>query len=308
MLRVRELRSTDAQGLIALGQRLFALEDEIFGFSTETIHKELTQYRFARIVRKLTRKTDRKFYVAEVEGVPVGTTMVNRIGKAWYISTVMVHPDYQGRGLGRRLLEQACSEAREFGAKRVILHVRLGSTAAKALYASLGFQDFEREVYYARDSEDAVQEPLPRGYGLREIDRFDKRGIALADACREDASASVYGETARPLFVERLLWRLLFSGRFERFVVTVDHAWVGLYSLFVPSKREAARLQVNVLRGHRGAFERPLLRRALKRSYELGAPRLVISLDERREELVKACNDLGFKKVFEADGMVKLLS
>lgn len=60
-------------------------------------------------------------------------------------------------GVGRRLLHQACSWAREQGAQEIHAEVRESSTAARALYCSAGFQQTGRRGgYYQNPAENAI--------------------------------------------------------------------------------------------------------------------------------------------------------
>ena len=49
-------------------------------------------------------------------------------------------PDFRGRGIGRRLMQQTIDAAFAFGLTRVELTVREGNANAIALYKSLGFE------------------------------------------------------------------------------------------------------------------------------------------------------------------------
>ena len=79
------------------------------------------------------------------------------------VATVAVLPAAQGRGLGRALLRALLAEAvrREVGA--VLLEVRVGNEAARALYASEGFERLAvRRRYYADGSDAEVMRWRPR--------------------------------------------------------------------------------------------------------------------------------------------------
>jgi len=70
------------------------------------------------------------------------------------ISGVCTHPDYQGRGLARRLMHQVIRE--QLQAKEIpFLHVMSSNTAAHALYLRMGFCDYcetaVRVIYRSRE-------------------------------------------------------------------------------------------------------------------------------------------------------------
>jgi ribosomal-protein-alanine N-acetyltransferase len=72
-----------------------------------------------------------------------------------HISTIAVHPDWRGLGLGLLLLLTALEKALLCGALRMTLEVRPSNRVARRLYAKVGFvQTGCRRAYY-RDGEDA---------------------------------------------------------------------------------------------------------------------------------------------------------
>ncbi len=56
------------------------------------------------------------------------------------ILSVAVHPDYQGKGVGRKLLEAGLRYLRNKGVRAVRLEVRPDNAAARHLYEKAGFQ------------------------------------------------------------------------------------------------------------------------------------------------------------------------
>lgn len=62
--------------------------------------------------------------------------------------TVYVDPAYQGKGLGRALLEETVGAARELGVHVLIASIEATNAASLALHASLGFEPagVQREV------------------------------------------------------------------------------------------------------------------------------------------------------------------
>ena len=80
---------------------------------------------------------------------------------------VAVAPASRRRGFGEALVRVLLREANELGATRIVLEVRASNTAARSLYARLGFGHLGvRRGYYRDNGEDALVlglplEPLP---------------------------------------------------------------------------------------------------------------------------------------------------
>ena len=66
-----------------------------------------------------------------------------------HITNVAVDPDYQGQGLGRRLMNELISRVKALGVDSMTLEVRPSNTVAINLYTSLGFRSVgQRPKYY----------------------------------------------------------------------------------------------------------------------------------------------------------------
>lgn len=66
--------------------------------------------------------------------------LAHRGRSAALVEDVAVHPDMQGRGLGRRLMNEAMLRARAAGCYKLALSSNIVRTAAHAFYERLGFQ------------------------------------------------------------------------------------------------------------------------------------------------------------------------
>ena len=80
------------------------------------------------------------------------------VGEA-HILNICIHPDYQGQGLGRRLLQRLLTLARKHGADTAFLEVRASNRTALRLYLDMGFNEvgLRRGYYPIREGrEDAV--------------------------------------------------------------------------------------------------------------------------------------------------------
>lgn len=72
------------------------------------------------------------------------------------IQTVALAPELRGRGLGRVLVLALLDEAERRGITAVFLEVRADNAVARALYASLGFEQLGVRPRYYRDGIDAL--------------------------------------------------------------------------------------------------------------------------------------------------------
>lgn len=69
---------------------------------------------------------------------------------SYYIDAVAVYPEYRGRGIARRLMEEALAEAAAMGFDEVSLYVFAENRRAVRLYEFLGYREAAREpvVYH----------------------------------------------------------------------------------------------------------------------------------------------------------------
>jgi ribosomal protein S18 acetylase RimI-like enzyme len=87
--------------------------------------------------------------VVERDGQPIGTVRLILEGDRAGVYGFVIHPDHQGRGIGRDVLHRLCRTARADGATAVHLEVATDNDRALNLYTSLGFRSVITEDYYA---------------------------------------------------------------------------------------------------------------------------------------------------------------
>jgi ribosomal protein S18 acetylase RimI-like enzyme len=87
--------------------------------------------------------------LAEVNSNPAGWMKLfeDIINKKFYVSSLYVLPAYQGFGLGKRLLKESCSIAKEKQSDKVWLGVMKQNVKALEWYKSLGFVFVEEEPF-----------------------------------------------------------------------------------------------------------------------------------------------------------------
>ncbi|MGH2521165.1 MAG: ribosomal protein S18-alanine N-acetyltransferase [Anaerolineales bacterium] len=74
-----------------------------------------------------------------------------------HISTIAVHPDWRGRGVGEQLLVAVLRSAVQLNATQATLEVRVSNAAAQNLYRKYGFAEAGyRKRYYRDNNEDAL--------------------------------------------------------------------------------------------------------------------------------------------------------
>ncbi|HYZ29672.1 MAG TPA: GNAT family N-acetyltransferase, partial [Thermoleophilaceae bacterium] len=84
--------------------------------------------------------------VAEVDGLAVGwgkiehPTELPASGHVWHVTGLAVDPRFEGRGIGRALMEALIELARRRGGRRMTLRVFAANERARRLYERLGFE------------------------------------------------------------------------------------------------------------------------------------------------------------------------
>ena len=97
------------------------------------------------LIGRLRQVDGRLVLLARVDGIPAGLAVAFpsfstfRAAPVLNLHDLAVDPKFRGRGIGRALLNEVESYARNRGCCRVTLEVRRDNAAAQALYTSEGF-------------------------------------------------------------------------------------------------------------------------------------------------------------------------
>ncbi|BEP52794.1 GNAT family N-acetyltransferase [Variovorax sp. V118] len=101
-------------------------------------------------------------WVAERKGSQVGAALLLDVtDEGFLIDVIAVHPDYQGSGAGRALLELAEREALRQGHASIYLFTNEKMTENLALYQRIGYVEFRRESLDGR-TRVYLRKPLTR--------------------------------------------------------------------------------------------------------------------------------------------------
>lgn len=91
-------------------------------------------------------------WVLEQDGQCVGVLVLVPEADQLLIENVAVDPAYQGRGLGRQLLDFAEAEARRLGLPEVRLYTNALMTENQSLYRARGYVETERRAFDGREA------------------------------------------------------------------------------------------------------------------------------------------------------------
>jgi ribosomal protein S18 acetylase RimI-like enzyme len=131
-----------------------ALIEQLDSFSTSPtrdMHRDMEKY-FGSVDPSTHEHTF--IFLAEIAGVAAGKAELmlpppEDMQAVGYVKRVVVHPDFRGHGLAKRLMQHIITFARtEYSLKAIDLHVWEKSYAAIRLYEALGFELQHRELYY----------------------------------------------------------------------------------------------------------------------------------------------------------------
>lgn len=310
--RIREFRRKDLSRILEMRAEYLATELGLSAFRDESFRKQFRLYELLSLVGPYIARIYHKIYIVEVGNLIVGFVVIDgkltENDRIWNIPRIFVDPRHRRRGCARLLLLRACNDATSHGAKRIFCSVLNENIPAKNLFNSLGFKVFETNIFFRRRVCRMVQQRLPSGFKLVRIGILDRKTLAIFDATREESSQRVFAESHLPPLQVRVLSKILSPGIREKLAVVQNHRFVGFYEFSFPSGGESATVFLDILKEYRGQeVEEAFLIYAMNRAYELGVPVLRITVNERNVELKRACEKLGFEKLYIMQGMYKKL-
>ena len=101
----------------------------------------------AKFLREFDAKRERA-WIAEMDGEPVGSVfVVKQSAGVAKLRLLLVEPHARGYGVGRRLVQQCIDFSREAGYRRLVLWTQSNLTAARAIYAALGFRKVKSQPH-----------------------------------------------------------------------------------------------------------------------------------------------------------------
>lgn len=152
MVRIRPFVEGDRAAILEITAAVFRevgvdhLIEQVFG----TLGGTTWQQRKVAQVDSELAVVPEGILVAEAEGSVVGyvTTMTNPATRLGQISNIAVAAQWQGRGVGRRLLLAALDRLRSAGMTHAKIETLENNEAGKHLYLSVGFVEIVRQIHY----------------------------------------------------------------------------------------------------------------------------------------------------------------
>ncbi|MCH8950461.1 MAG: GNAT family N-acetyltransferase [Chloroflexi bacterium] len=145
---LRPARADDAEEIAKLDAAAFAMS----WLTADVVRKGIDQEPVFRMLED------------SASGRAVGflSLRVERPGEG-YVSDIVLHPDYQRRGLGEAMMRWALAWFRQEGLESAALTVNTDNGPAIALYRKLGFEPTEKGLDYRRPlDEDEVRQVLEK--------------------------------------------------------------------------------------------------------------------------------------------------
>lgn len=122
-------------------------QDDVEGVMT--IEKEVVDFPWSYSIFSDCIKVGYSCWVLEEDEIIIGYGLLSLAAEEAHILNIVVRPDKQHQGLGRRLLTHLIEEGKKLKAKTVYLEVRRSNTIAYDLYIKTGFMVIgERKDYY----------------------------------------------------------------------------------------------------------------------------------------------------------------
>jgi len=109
------------------------------------------------LLDEVTNTETRRYIVVVEDGKILGYLGVMFVMDELHINTIGVLPDFEGRGIGTALMDDAWRDAKERGIERATLEVAVSNKRAQDLYYRYGFKPVGiRKNYYDKIGEDAL--------------------------------------------------------------------------------------------------------------------------------------------------------
>jgi DNA-binding MarR family transcriptional regulator/N-acetylglutamate synthase-like GNAT family acetyltransferase len=131
-------------------------------YSQEYGYDERFEAMVAEIVAEFVANFDptrERFWIAEKDGSNVGSVcLVKKSASVAKLRLLLVEPSTRGLGIGKRLVDECVSFAREVGYKKIMLWTQSELIPARAIYQKVGFEKVGEEKHASWSRKDLIAE------------------------------------------------------------------------------------------------------------------------------------------------------
>lgn len=150
---IRTYRPGDRDALIDVTLRAFdgvSVDQNIEKLFGGPIHGVGWQQRKARHIDADIAANPHGIFVFDLDGAAAGyiTCRFDPTTRIGWIPNFAVHPDHQGCGIGRQLMEAALTYLRTLGMTCVRIETLEQNTRCTSFYPSIGFQEIAHQIHY----------------------------------------------------------------------------------------------------------------------------------------------------------------
>ncbi|MGQ9493727.1 MAG: GNAT family N-acetyltransferase [Anaerolineae bacterium] len=246
-------------------------------------------------------------YVWIANGQLVGNVSLNRDSEQhdlWSISNVAVHPEFRGHGIARQLMKAAIQEARQKGARLVILEVQKENAPAHQLYKELGFQIYdsvaELSLPEGKYRKQWLMPPLPlRGWRPEDWPGIENLLRAVTPKAAQEVRpliSSRYRPSMRRQ-LERWLDDLMYLRQSQDWLLEENGQIIALLQITAQYTKAAHRLQIFVHPHYRGAIEEKLIASGLNRLAHSPDREVTSTVSTSHVEALQAFHQNGFRTI-----------
>ncbi|HXF62148.1 MAG TPA: GNAT family N-acetyltransferase [Caldilineaceae bacterium] len=240
------------------------------------------------------------------DGKIVGNITVQRAdkyGNRWQIANVAVAPAYRGRGIARRLMARALEHIEQSDGRWAVLQVYDHNQVARALYATLGFEEVGGAVDLRLDRAPKVDFP-PKRPGFYPFAAHQWQPLYELATAQLNNQAQWWRALRRSDFqmplegqIGEWLWRtlgrrriyrraILSTRRFEAALILTAQRWRGVHTLELWARPELY-----------GAHESYLLQWALATLQEYPRWPVKMTLNADHTAALEASQEFGFRRL-----------
>lgn len=314
-IKVRRVKSRDLMQLFRLIAESFDREIEIVGLDMKRLQRMVKFYRLMNnFVLFLNPIVDfETILVATLNDKVVGEIhLIPHGGGIWSLDSAAVDKNFRGRGIYRKLMQEALNYIRNKHGKRIVTSLWTDNIAPKKITNELQYDIFATETLMLYEPCEPSRTNNNEGVLIRDVERGDIEQIF--EVCQTIYPNKIHAQGITPKnFSDSILKRIRnrISGTFsKRLTIEVKGKPVGYVHLTYTSPIEAGNIEFLCLLPSIAPSQLvPSLARYISNLLaERKIRKVVVSLNEEWKETIEAFQRFGYKPFASAYQLVKELS